>query len=222
MGREISSIPTEYAGVKFRSRLEAQTARLFEACGILWEYEKYSFLLPSGINYRPDFFLPVENCWLECRGYYSEDGERQISEFAEFTRKRDQGFIVVPWDGYWLGYLPPPIPGDDNCSCSGSTLFDACQVSLALLIPSQRWSFLFAIDRGDGGFHAATLSHCHVPLCYSLPQTLLILANRLGIPRLPTGEGYGTEAAGFVELGWLEIGRKRAIEVPFEVLKRGA
>jgi len=36
---EIEAIPTEYAGVVFRSKLEATWARFFDVIGLEWEYE---------------------------------------------------------------------------------------------------------------------------------------------------------------------------------------
>lgn len=36
---EIEAIPTDYAGVRFRSKLEATWARFFDVIGLAWEYE---------------------------------------------------------------------------------------------------------------------------------------------------------------------------------------
>jgi hypothetical protein len=51
----IKALPSFYAGVKFRSRLEARWARYFDLIGVEWEYEPEGYALPSG-NYCPDFF----------------------------------------------------------------------------------------------------------------------------------------------------------------------
>jgi len=49
---EIEAKPTEYAGVLFRSKLEATWARFFDVIGISWEYE------PTQISgWVPDFLL---------------------------------------------------------------------------------------------------------------------------------------------------------------------
>jgi hypothetical protein len=48
----IPAIPTRYAGVNFRSRLEARRAAMFDLLGWRWEYE------PLDLNgYIPDFVL---------------------------------------------------------------------------------------------------------------------------------------------------------------------
>lgn len=82
---EVQAIPTIYAGIEFRSRLEASVAQFFNKLGWNWEYEPKSFLLPSGVHYRPDFYVKrrIRNLWVECRGYTTEKGERQINEFPE-------------------------------------------------------------------------------------------------------------------------------------------
>ena len=54
---EIQTLPTFYAGTKFRSRLEARWAIFFDHCGIKWEYEPEGYLLEDGTCYLPDFLL---------------------------------------------------------------------------------------------------------------------------------------------------------------------
>ena len=50
----LHAIPTTYAGIRFRSRLEARWAVLFELLGWPWAYEPFDLL-----GYIPDFVLPV-------------------------------------------------------------------------------------------------------------------------------------------------------------------
>lgn len=47
-------IPTEYAGIRFRSRLEAQWAAFFDLAQWRWQYEPFDLK-----GYIPDFILPV-------------------------------------------------------------------------------------------------------------------------------------------------------------------
>lgn len=54
---DIKPIETEYAGYKFRSRLEARWAVFFDACGVDWEYEPQGYTLQDGTKYLPDFLL---------------------------------------------------------------------------------------------------------------------------------------------------------------------
>lgn len=48
----VFGIPTEYSGVRFRSRLEARWAAFFDACGWTWDYEPLDLA-----GYIPDFAL---------------------------------------------------------------------------------------------------------------------------------------------------------------------
>jgi hypothetical protein len=51
----MNAIPTRYAGVQFRSRLEAKWAAMFDLLGWLWEYE------PLDLDgYIPDFVLQFD------------------------------------------------------------------------------------------------------------------------------------------------------------------
>lgn len=79
------AIPTQYKGHLFRSRFEANTARLIDAMNVPWVYEPTSFLLetPTGeVHYQPDFYLPTMHLWIEARGYQSAHGDSQIEAFS--------------------------------------------------------------------------------------------------------------------------------------------
>lgn len=58
----IPALPAEYAGVTFRSRLEARWAYYFDLIGCPWQYEPQGFALEAG-NYCPDF---------QCNDFYVE------------------------------------------------------------------------------------------------------------------------------------------------------
>lgn len=64
----IDAVPTEYAGITFRSRLEADWAATLNANGIKWAYEPETITLPSGTVYIPDFWLPELGTWIEVKG----------------------------------------------------------------------------------------------------------------------------------------------------------
>lgn len=61
-------ITTEYAGCRFRSRLEARWAVFFDVAQIRWDYEVEGYTLPSGARYLPDFYLPSCGTWIEVKG----------------------------------------------------------------------------------------------------------------------------------------------------------
>lgn len=78
----IKPIPTMYAGVQFRSTLEADWAATLDSLGIAWQYEPEGVELPSGVLYRPDFYLPQIATWLEVKGPHGE----RLDKTAELAR----------------------------------------------------------------------------------------------------------------------------------------
>lgn len=65
----IRAIETSYRGCRFRSRLEARYAVLFDALRIQWEYEPQGYVVGEpGRPYLPDFWLPSERVWVEVKG----------------------------------------------------------------------------------------------------------------------------------------------------------
>src|SRR6266540_518721 len=64
----LKAIETAYNGYLFRSRLEARWAVFFDALGVRYEYEKEGFDLSEAGWYLPDFWLPVQKCWVEIKG----------------------------------------------------------------------------------------------------------------------------------------------------------
>jgi hypothetical protein len=64
----IAAIPTTYAGVRFRSRLEADWARAFDDKRIRWAYEPQGVVV-GGVAYLPDFWLPDLSTVVEVKGF---------------------------------------------------------------------------------------------------------------------------------------------------------
>lgn len=85
------AIPTTYNGIQLKSRMEAQCALLFDTLGWEWQYEPESLMLPSGVNYLPDFWIPEFQCVIECRGYESDKGRKQIEGFRDLIRDSGTG-----------------------------------------------------------------------------------------------------------------------------------
>jgi hypothetical protein len=70
---DMQAIETHYAGYRFRSRLEARWAVLFDAAEIEWQYEPQGYLVDvAGLKrpYLPDFWLPGvrSGIWCEVKG----------------------------------------------------------------------------------------------------------------------------------------------------------
>lgn len=98
----IKAIPTNYAGVMFRSRLEAKWAAFFDLCGWPWEYEPFDL-----DGWTPDFLLKGSKYALvEVKpiDYSSNEtaGLRQAKFFAEkafYLAERIQERMIACGDG---------------------------------------------------------------------------------------------------------------------------
>lgn len=96
----IRPIETTYAGVRFRSRLEARWAVFFDALGVKWLYELEGFELPSGRRYLPDFRL-VDIGWFEVKPAKCED-----DRWPEFANVGDPLYVAFGIPGeieVWRG-----------------------------------------------------------------------------------------------------------------------
>ena len=69
-------------GIVFFSRWEANMARLYNYLGIQWEYAPKQFDI-GGQNYRPDFFLPKSNEYVEVKNYLNPYSKERDKKFRE-------------------------------------------------------------------------------------------------------------------------------------------
>lgn len=76
-------IPTTHGGVRFRSKLEARWARLFDAIETPWQYEPRRFPLGDRSSYTPDFYLPDVEFWLEVKPLLETDELSAVTERLE-------------------------------------------------------------------------------------------------------------------------------------------
>lgn len=121
------AIPTEYNGIQLKSRMEAQIACFMDRVGWKWEYEPISLMLKSGIAYIPDFLVRDKEMVIECRGYSSAKGDRQIADFAqEFI---DRGFTYYA------------VLGPVDCKLYWSQKDEPLNVSLTYCPRCQEWNF---------------------------------------------------------------------------------
>ena len=98
-GSKIKSIETVWHGHRFRSRLEARWAVVFECMGIDWEYEPEGFEFEDGTRYLPDFLLhgivgrngydpkregSVDgDVYVEVKGHWTDKDRDKVARFAE-------------------------------------------------------------------------------------------------------------------------------------------
>lgn len=109
-GIKYQSIPTEYNGVVYRSRVEARWARFFDLVGIKHQYEPIWFT-DGKYRYKPDFHLP-EVCLREYNQGVFLEVKATMEEYKETCAKhvvmKQQQFVVC------IGNPPPEVCDDDR------------------------------------------------------------------------------------------------------------
>lgn len=85
---QLQAIPTNYNGIEFRSRLEANVARCFDACGVTWAYEQEGIDL-GGVWYLPDFWLPAARQFVEAKGQADDPSVEKPIRLAHALYLRD-------------------------------------------------------------------------------------------------------------------------------------
>lgn len=90
----LKAIPTTYANVDFRSRLEARVALMLDTHDIEWRYESEGYELSDGSRYLPDFFLPQIRTYIEVKGDHGERTEKPRQFAIDLTGWNERGFGV--------------------------------------------------------------------------------------------------------------------------------
>ena len=83
--------------VYFRSSVEANIARYFNFIGAKWEYEPREFVFPikRGIrSYRPDFYLPEEDVWVEAKGWLDRESMTRLRRFKKYYPEEFKKLVV--------------------------------------------------------------------------------------------------------------------------------
>lgn len=124
--------PKEYNGVKYRSTLEADTAKVLSALNIPFLYENRKITLLEGfycpyednkvraITYTPDFEIPLANhkkLMLECKGFATPEWKNKRKYLFKYLMEKEPDTmfkeiyncrkdLLKALDGHWqeLGY----------------------------------------------------------------------------------------------------------------------
>lgn len=105
-GKVKNATPTEYNGIKFRSKLEVYTYKKLREAGISADYEQHRFeLLPafvalSGKKYRAMTYLPDfvgKDFIIECKGFPTDSWplRKKLFEYALVRDKLKYNFYEV-------------------------------------------------------------------------------------------------------------------------------
>ena len=83
----------------FRSRYEANTARYLNLCGIRWIYEPQVFrfekIKQGTMAYRPDFWCPEIEKWIEVKGWLTQKGHTALKRFMKYYPKEADRTILL-------------------------------------------------------------------------------------------------------------------------------
>jgi hypothetical protein len=106
----IAAIETEYAGYRFRSRLEARWAVFFDRMGIKWRYESQGYEIPIDGNgktrrYLPDFWIPSWHTWAEVKGSVTGEDIKLLTAASLSLPNPDGGAPALPGI-VLLGHIP--------------------------------------------------------------------------------------------------------------------
>ena len=72
----------KYKNTWMRSSYELKFAKYLDKQGIKWQYEPKAFDLGT-TTYRPDFYLPTKNIYIEVKGYWTEEAKNKFELFKK-------------------------------------------------------------------------------------------------------------------------------------------
>ena len=96
----IRAIPTKYGAITFRSRREADWARLFDTRGVRWAYEEEGVEL-HGVRYLPDLYLPELETFVEVKGILDVSSAVKVCHLAVVVAPRLVVLAGSPRDVEW-------------------------------------------------------------------------------------------------------------------------
>ena len=88
-----------FNGRWMRSSWEIAFAKFLNLHKISWSYEPRRFILKSGKQYTPDFYLPDFDLWIEIKGFW---WPKAREKFNQFLTEHPNTKIVVIGEQIWL------------------------------------------------------------------------------------------------------------------------
>jgi hypothetical protein len=76
-------------GLRLRSGLEVLLVLAMRANDMIFEYEPTIFKLKDGLRYKPDFYLPAQQRWIEVKGKMSARDEAKIEALRSLGERVD-------------------------------------------------------------------------------------------------------------------------------------
>ena len=83
----------------FRSKWEANIARVFNYLNIDWKFEFKRFYFNDNDNgvesYLPDFYLPKLNIWIEVKGWMKETDKIRLNKFKKYYFEEYNNLLII-------------------------------------------------------------------------------------------------------------------------------
>lgn len=114
-------LPTEFRGVKYRSRTEARWAVFFSALGVDAVYEPEGYELDDGTCYLPDFFIPAWDIYMEIKG--KEPSIEEKRKCQSLCKGAHKPVLIMSGGPGGLGWLFTPNMKRKGIRCC----FRACR-----------------------------------------------------------------------------------------------
>lgn len=150
MSSVAKAIETQYAGCRFRSRLEARWAVFFDNLGIGlgWEYEKEGYQFGDGSRYLPDFWIPSRKLWVEIKGSpHPKEDDIYAAEQLHYATT----FPVLMAFGLPMSTPMKLFCTDSSNSGSGVSWWHECEWAAT-------GSFGLKVDVGPSGFSSVFMN----------------------------------------------------------------
>jgi hypothetical protein len=87
----------------FRSSWEANYARYLNYIKEPWEYEPKEFEFPikrGNRTYKPDFWLPKKQNWIEIKGYMDQKSKTKLNRFKKYYPEEFEKLIIITEQEY--------------------------------------------------------------------------------------------------------------------------
>lgn len=125
---DIKAIPTTYAGVNFRSRLEARWAAFFDLADIKWEYEPFDLE-----GWCPDFLLKTEPSLILAEVKPIDLGDKKRHDASEGYEKafkfwRDYQILLLGFEPAPYGIIGSLLDEPDMADHTWCDIYDAIKV----------------------------------------------------------------------------------------------
>ena len=109
-------LPTEFRGIRYRSRTEARWAVFFSALGIAAMYEPEGYQLDDGTCYLPDFFIPAGDIYIEIKG--EEPSPEEKEKCQQLSRGTGKIVLLMAGDVGGPGRKFSPNQNSDGICCN--------------------------------------------------------------------------------------------------------